>query len=286
MHFGGHGTACLATDGKIIWKTQLPHALVYCPSSTPVLYKDLLIVPCHGSGARYLAALDKQTGAVRWKQEHPAGPSDSTPLVIHTAAGDQLICNLAHRVVAYDPRTGEEIWSTKQSGYANVPRPVYGNGLVFVCGGYMVPGVLAIRTDGRGDVTKTHVAWSLLREAIPQNPSPLLIGDELYLISDNGHASCLDARTGKLHWREGVAGASAGTDTTGKSVGYYASPVFADGRIYFFNNKGETTVIAAGATFKKLASNKLEGATLASPAAAGKEIYVRTDRHLYRIEKQ
>lgn len=286
VHFGSHGTACLTTDGKIIWKTQLPHALVYCPSSTPVLYKDLLIVPCHGSRERYLAALDRQTGEVRWKQDYKGGPSDSTPLVIQTPKGDQLVCNLAHRVVAYDPRTGEELWSTRQSGYANVPRPVHGHGLVFVCGGYMTPGLQAIRPDGRGDVTKTHVVWDILRAPVPRNPSPLLVGDELYLISDNGMASCLDARTGKLHWREELAGASAAFDPSGRAVGYYASPLYADGRIYFLNNNGETTVIAPGGAFKKLASNKLEGHTLASLAVSGTALYLRSDRHLYRIEKR
>ncbi len=273
VHFGGYGTACLASDGKIIWKTKLDHSLGYGPSSTPVLFDDLLIVPCHGTDVRYTAALDKNTGELRWKQPHEGRSSDSTPLVIDTPSGQQLISNLAERVVAYDPRTGKELWSVQQDNYANVPRPVFGHGLVIVCGGYMSPGLHAIRPDGRGDVSKTHVAWSL-NKAVPQNPSPLLVGDELYLVSDKGIGSCLDARSGKLHWSERLGGE------------YYASPLYADGRIYFLNDSGETTVIAPGVSFKKLASNKLEGRSLASPAVSGKAIYFRTDHHLYRIEEK
>lgn len=126
---------------------------------------------------------------------------------------------------------------------------------------------------GRGDVSQTHVAWSL-NKAVPQNPSPLLVGDELYLVSDKGIGSCLDARIGRLHWRERLGGE------------YYASPLYADGRIYFLNDSGETTVIAPGVSFQKLASNKLEGRSLASPSVSGSAIYFRTDHHLYRIEKK
>src|SRR6185436_942346 len=116
------------------------------------------------------------------------------PLLIQTPAGNQLICNLAERVVAFDPQTGKELWSARQgNNYAQVPRPVFGHGLVFVCGGYFEPVLQAIRPSGKGDVSETHVAWTF-RKGIPQNPSPLLAGDELYLVSDKGVATCLDAK--------------------------------------------------------------------------------------------
>jgi outer membrane protein assembly factor BamB len=272
VHFGGNGTACLATDGTIVWKVKLEHQTSYGPASSPVLCDQVLIVPCQGTDARYTAALDKRTGEVRWKLPHSGRNSESTPLLIETAAGRQLVSNLADRVVAVDPETGHELWSVEQGGnFAQVPRPVYGHGLVFVCGGYYNPLVQAIRPDGRGDVTTTHVAWTL-REAVPQNPSPLVVGDELYLFSDKGIASCLDATTGELRWRKRV----------GK--GGYASPLFADGRIYFFNDDSETIVVAPGRQLQQLAANRLEGRMFASPAVSGRALFFRTDTHLYRIE--
>ena len=156
-------------------------------------------------------------------------------------------------MVAYDPQTGKELWSATQgNNYAQVPRPIHGHGLVFVCGGYFDPTLQAIRPDGRGDVTKTHVAWSF-KKNVPQNPSPLLVGDELYFVNDRGPGSCLNRRTGKLHWQERIGG------------GFYASPVAADGRIYFFNDEGTTTVIATGTKFQRLAPTRSANARWPRP---------------------
>jgi outer membrane protein assembly factor BamB len=141
---------------------------------------------------------------------------------------------------------------------------------VYITTGFFQPAVLAVRADGTGDVTATHVAWSMTRGA-PFTPSPLLVGDELYVISDLGVLSCVDAKTGKLHWRQRVGG------------NHSASPVFADGRIYFLSEEGVATVIAPGTTFKRLADNELDGATLASMAIAHGSIFIRTLTHLYRI---
>lgn len=273
VHFGSYGTACLSSEGKVLWTTRLPYRDNYGPSSSPVLYKDLLILSCQGSDVRFTIALDKDTGKERWKQPHKGRNSDSTPLVISTPTGDQLICSLAERVIAYDPATSKELWSAEQGdNYAQVPRPLYGHGLVTIAGGYFSPLVQAIRPDGRGDVTKTHVAWTYKKD-VPNNPSPLLAGDELYLVNDTGTATCLDAHTGKQHWRERLGGS------------FYASPLHADGKIYFLDIDGLTTVIEPGKTFKKLARNKLEGRALASPAAVDQALYLRTERALYRIEK-
>lgn len=274
VHFGPYGTACLSTRGEIIWTKKLPHVQAYGPSSTPVLYHDLLIVPCHGTDVRYLAALDKKTGDERWKLEHEGRCSESTPLVIQTDTGDQLICNVSERVVSVEPRTGKVIWTAQQgNNFAQVPRPLFGHGMVYICGGYFDPVVQAIRPDGQGDVTDTHVAWSLRHSSVPLNPSAVLDGNELLMVNDGGIASCFDALTGKLHWRERLGG------------GFYASPVSADGRIYFFDTAGTTTVIKPGAKFEVLASNKLDEKTMASPAIVDKAIYVRTAGHLYRLEK-
>jgi outer membrane protein assembly factor BamB len=146
--------------------------------------------------------------------------------------------------------------------------------MIYVCGGYFSPIVQAIRPGGRGDVTKTHVQWSLRHSSVPLNPSPLVVGKEFFMVSDNGIASCLDALTGKLHWRERIGGT------------FYASPLAADGRIYFFDAAGTTTVIKPGLRFEVLAINKLDEKTMASPAIVGRAIYLRTASRLYRLENR
>jgi outer membrane protein assembly factor BamB len=148
---------------------------------------------------------------------------------------------------------------------------VYGHGLVFIATGFQQPSLLAVRVDGAGDVTKTHVAWTLRRGA-PLTPSPLLVGDELYVVNDGGIAQCLDAKTGEARWIQRLGGGD-----------YSASPLFADGRIYFLSERGVATVIAPGKEFRRLATNTLEGDTLASMAASGGSIFIRSDSHLYRI---
>ncbi|MBI3863653.1 MAG: PQQ-binding-like beta-propeller repeat protein, partial [Planctomycetia bacterium] len=149
VHFGPHGTACLTTAGSTVWTARLPHVTGYGPSSSPVLHEDLLIVPCHGTDTCYLAALDKKTGKERWRLVHAGRCSESTPLVIPTADGDQLVCNFSERVVSVDPRTGKELWTVAQGdNFAQVPRPVFGHGLVYVSGGYFGPVVQAIKPEG------------------------------------------------------------------------------------------------------------------------------------------
>jgi outer membrane protein assembly factor BamB len=195
-------------------------------------------------------------------------------LVIDVAGRMQLISPGARRAISYDPRTGKELWSVRYGdGFSNVPRPVLGAGLVFICTGFFEPKVLAVRPDGKGDVTKTHIAWTLDRGA-PLTPSPLVVGDELYVVNDNGIASCLDASSGSGYWRARLGG------------NFSASPLSADGRIYFLNEEGETTVIAPGKQFQKLATNRLNGATLASIAVSGGALFIRTHEHLYRIEQK
>ena len=155
-------------------------------------------------------------------------------------------------------------------GFSNVPRPVYGQGLVYIATGFQEPSLLAVRVDGTGDVTRTHIAWTRQRAA-PLTPSPLLAGDELFIVNDAGIASCLNAKTGEAHWVQRLGG------------NYSASPVLADGRIYFLSEEGAATVIATGKEFRKLATNVIDGETLASMAVSDGSIFIRTDSQLYRI---
>ena len=275
LHFGSHGTACITRSGQIVWRTQeLKYYHRHGPGGSPVVYGDLLIVSCDGYDIQFVVALDKHTGKIRWKSPRKGYQAYTTPLTIQVQGKDQLISPGAHRAVAYEPLTGKEIWSVRYGdGYSNVPRPVFGHGLVFICSGFEQAELLAVRPDGQGDVTDSHVAWSLKR-AVPLTPSPLLVGEELYLVSDNGIASCLDAKTGKTHWQQRLGG------------NHSASPIFAEGRIYFLNEEGESVVIEPGKEFKKLATNQLDGQTLASMAVSGKAIFIRSSDHLYRLQQQ
>jgi outer membrane protein assembly factor BamB len=272
LHFGAFGTACLNQSGAVVWKTRLDYDNgQHGPGGSPVIYDDLLILSCDGQDTQYVVALDKLTGKVRWKKFREGYQAYTTPLVVRLPAGDQVISPGAFRAVSYEPRTGKELWQVRYGdGFSNVPRPVHGDGLIYICTGFQQPSLLAVRLDGRGDVTKSHIKWTLKR-GVSLTPSPLLVGDELYMVSDNGIASCIDAKTGAPHWQIRLGG------------NYSASPIYADGRIYFLSEEGESVVIAPGKEFKELARNQLDGPTLASMAVSGGSIFVRSQTHLYRL---
>jgi len=275
VHFGAEGTAALTTSGEIVWKTRLPYQSQHGNGGSPMLYGDLLILSCDGSDQAFVVALDKRTGKVRWKtwRRQPWDQAYSTPLLIRVGEQDQVVSVGAYRAAAYDPQTGKELWRVSYAdGFSNVPRPVYGHGLVYIATGFQQPTLMAVRPDGSGDVTRTHVAWTL-RRAAPLTPSPLIVGDEIYVVNDGGIASCLDARTGDTHWQQRLGGE------------YSASPLFADGRIYFLNEEGTATSIAPGKSFVRLATASIDGATLASIAVADGSLFIRSDTHLYRIAK-
>jgi outer membrane protein assembly factor BamB len=279
VHFGHQGTACLDLKGKILWKNnRINYQPVHGNGGTPVLAGKALVFSCDGGDQRHVVALDRQSGKVLWKKKRSVaaslGFSFSTPLLITVKGRQQLVSPGSGMVGAYDPKTGEELWRVRYpGGYSVIPRPVYGQGLVFVCTGYTRPTLLAIRPDGKGDVTKTHVAWKT-NKAMPHAPSPLLVGKELYTVSDAGVASCLDAKTGKVHWQKRLGG------------GYSASPIAADGKVYFLSEDGTGVVVMAGKEFKQLAKNVLGERTLSSYAAAGGALYIRTAKHLYKIGSQ
>ena len=272
LHFGAYGTACITQTGEIVWKTKLEYDNgQHGPGGSPVLYDDLLIVSCDGLEQQFVVALDKATGKVRWKKMREGYQAYTTPLIVSLPGGDQVISPGAYQTIAYEPRTGKEIWRVKYAeGFSNVPRPVYGNELVYVCTGFQEPSLLAVRLDGRGDVTKSKIAWKLDR-GIPKTSSPLLVGNELYVVSDNGIATCIDAKTGEELWRARLDG------------NYSASPIYADGRIYFLSEEGESIVIAPGRQLKHLATNQLDGPTLASMAVSRNSLFIRSATHLYRI---
>jgi outer membrane protein assembly factor BamB len=278
VHFGHQGTACLDLAGNVIWRNaSLSYAPVHGNGGSPILVNDMLVFNCDGGDRRFVAALDRETGKTRWLADRagdaPRKFSFSTPLLIEANGKPQIISPGSDVVSALDPSTGREIWRVTYDGYSVVPRPVFGHGLVFMSTGFNNPSLLAIRPDGVGDVTAKHVAWRS-RQGAPLTPSPLLVGDEVYLISDNGLATCLDARTGKVHWHERIGGKHS------------ASPIFADGKVYCLSEDGVGIVLRAGLKYELLARNRLEEPALASYAAADGALFIRTEKHLYRLGRK
>ena len=274
VHFGADGTAALSASGEILWKARYNYDSQHGGGGSPILYNGLLIFNCDGNEVEaFVVALDTKTGKERWKRDRrrPAAQAYTTPLVITVNGRDQLISAGAYRASAYEPETGRELWRVSyDQGFSNVPRPVFGKGLVFIATGFYEPALVAVRPDGEGDVTRSHVAWKLSR-GIPYTPSPLIVGDELYVVSDTGVLTVVDAVSGSVLYQARLGG------------NYSASPVLADGRIYFQSEEGVTTVIAPGKTFNRLAVNRIDGSMLASMAVTSGAIFVRSDSHLYRI---
>jgi len=272
VHYGRHGTACLTTAGDVVWTTQLEYNHRHGPGGSPVVFEDVLIINCDGTDQQFTVGLDKRTGKEVWRSTREGSMAYSTPLLVNVNGQVQAVCCCGEWAVGYEPATGKELWRFRYPrGYSNVPRPAAAFGLTFVSSGYDTPTLYALKLDQTGDMTETGVAWKVTKGA-PRNVSPLIVGDEIYLMTDNGVATCLDAKTGEQHWQERVGG------------DYSASPIFGDGRIYFLNETGKTTVIAPGKTYEVLAENELPGRTLASLATADGAIFLRTDEALYRIQ--
>lgn len=277
VHFGTRGTACLSLDGKIVWSNQdLKYNPVHGNGGSPVLHENLLIVSCDGGDRGYITALDRATGTTKWQTDRSVSKltkkfAFGTPLLIEVNGQKQLISQGAGAVYGYDPATGQEIWQARYGdGYSVIPRPVYAHGLLFVGTGYDSAKMIAVDPTGKGDVTETHIKWTLTRGA-PHTPSPIVVGDHVYIVSDKGIATCLNAVTGETMWQERFGG------------NYSASPLYADGKIYFQSEEGVSTIIAPGATFQLIAKNELEPRTFASHAISGSTLLIRTEKHLYRI---
>lgn len=278
VHFGPMGTAALDLNGKIVWKQEsLKFPPIHGNGGSPILVNDLLIFSCDGAVLPYLAALDAKSGDVKWRtprnQKVSKTFSFSTPLAIEVNGATQVISPASGFVGAYEPASGKEIWRVRYGeGYSVVPRPVFADGLVFVSSGFDSPVTIAIKPDGaKGDVTNNHVAWSSNKGG-PRTPSMLAVEDDLYCVADNGVVTCADARTGKVHWSERLRG------------GFSASPTYADGKIYIQNETGIGYVLKAGKTFQKLAENNLGEASLASYAVGDGALFIRTDKHLWKIK--
>jgi outer membrane protein assembly factor BamB len=280
VHFGHMGSASLETNGAVLWRNrELSYPPVHGAGGSPVLHEGLMIFNCDAAVDPFVVALDAESGKVRWKtpRETPARNKFSfgTPLVIEVDGTAQLISPGSGLVAGYEPETGREIWRARYGeGFSVIVRPVHAHGLIFVSSGYERPELLAVKVAGaRGDVTDTHVGWTIRRSA-PNTPSAIAAGGELYFVADSGIASCVDARTGEVHWSERLGG------------DFSASPVLAENRLYFINESGTATVLKTGKKFEVLARNELGERTLASPAVLDNTLLVRSEAHLRLIAEK
>lgn len=286
-HFGALGNVCFDTNSlQNVWtndELQIMHE--NGPGSTPVIWGGLMIFHCDGSDVQYIAALDKATGKLAWKTPRSGEMHNNpqlkkaygTPLIVRQTEGTNsreiLLSPAANWLYAYDPATGRELWKLNYGtlGFSIVPRPVMGDGLLYMCTTYMKSELLAIKLPSLGDAeAEPTIAWRH-KKSVPNIPSPLLVGDEIYIVHDNGVATCLDAATGKELWTERLGGK------------YCSSPLYADGKIYLSSREGQTLVLKPGKKFEKLATNTLDGEIMASSMVLDNSLFIRTDKALYRI---
>lgn len=279
--FGTHGSACLDTQTqRVLWTSrELRINHENGPGSTPVIYGENFIVHCDGSDVQYIAALNKHDGKLAWKTPRsgamrPDGQlrkAYGTPLVVKLHGRDQLISPASDWLYSYDPATGQELWKLnyEELGFSIVPRPVFGHEMIYFSTSFMRGEVLAVKFDPTG---APAIAWRYSK-AGPRVPSPLLVGDELYFVSDNGVATCLDAKTGEKNWEKRLAG------------NFVASPTLADGRIYFQNREGKTYVVQPGPKYELRATNTLDSGHWASLVGVDGAFYIRTDKALYCVKE-
>ena len=274
--FGTGQLMAVAHEGKVLWQRHLgreisPFDVQWGHSSSPVLFRDSLILLCDHASASYLLALDKKTGKELWRADRGKGKSSySTPLVVEGAFGVELIVNSSERLDAYDPRTGQLLWHTGDANRFPVPSAVFHNGIVYTSRGYRSGPYMAIRPGGKGDITATHVVWSVPTGA-PYVSSLLHYDGVLYMANDVGVLTAIDAAKGERLWQERVQGV------------FSASPVGGGGHVYFVSEDGDTVVVKAGRTPQIVGRNAIGERVIASPAIANGRIYIRTDDRLVAI---
>ena len=277
--FGSGDVFCLDMDGGLVWHRSLSAEYGafenrFAASSSPLLFEDSLIVQCDHYGSSYIIAIDKQTGANRWKTDRPeVWLSWSSPLCVPAggAGGFELIVCGSEKMDAFDPRSGEKLWTVRGLARECIPTPLAAHGLIFATSGPN-NSTYAVRPGGRGDVTDTHVVWNSPR-GNPFVPSAILVGDYFYAVDDHGIATCLAAATGKSVWRKRFGG------------DFTASPVAADGKIYFTNEVGATLVIKADTDrYEELATNTIDEPVFASPAISEGRVFLRSAKHLWCLE--
>jgi outer membrane protein assembly factor BamB len=277
--FGTGQIVALDMTGKVVWQRNLgkensPFDISWGHSSSPALFQDSLILLCDHEPAAYLLAVDKRTGKDRWKTDRGRGRmSYTTPFVVSTDAGPELIVNSSERVDAYDPRTGTALWHVGGSNQFPIPTPTYHDGIVYMSRGYRSGPYMAIRPGGRGDISSSHVVWQVNTGA-PYVSSLVYDAGLIYMANDVGALTAVDAASGAKVWQERVEGI------------FSASPVAADGKIYFVSETGETIVVRSGRQPAVIARNDIGARLIASPAVSNGRIFLRGDGQLFCIGKE
>ncbi len=280
--YAWYGTGQLVAvdmNGKPVWTRNLakevaPVSIIWGPGSSPAVYGDTLyLLAYHGTSA-YLMAVEAATGKTKWKVDGGKDvTSYSTPVMVQAPGGPELVINSSEGVVGHNPQTGERLWFYAEANSFPVPAPIPASGgLIYLNRGYRSSPYMAIRAGGRGDIADTHVVWRQATSG-PYVPSLVHYQDLLYMATDAGIVSAIDAATGQRVWQERIPGV------------YMASPVAGDGKIYFADETGTTLVLEAGRTLKVLAKNKLSGRFGASPAIAGGRLFLRSDDEVVAIGK-
>jgi len=285
--FGDGSFAALDFSGKLVWTNRdYPHYSQHGLATSPILHRGLLIMARDGSSEgpdetlgwqkpwdqAFILALDTQTGRERWKARRGLSRiAHGAPARWERGGAVELVSEAGDVVQGFDPQTGERLWSSQVIGEGKVPSTVVGENLVFTAGGWGGrESIKAFHLGARGDLGTTNLAWEQ-RKGMPKIPSMLYSRPHLFAVTDGGIATCLKAATGAIVWQERLGG------------NYSASPVSAEGRIYFVSDEGQTTVIAAGPTFEILARNPLGEKVQASPAISQGRIFIRTEEHLLAI---
>ncbi|MEZ6140335.1 MAG: PQQ-binding-like beta-propeller repeat protein [Zavarzinella sp.] len=273
FHFGHNGTACLDKTGKIVWKREgLYQRPVHGNGGSPIIVNEKVIFSCDAADVQKVVALDLKSGKTVWETPRSvkAGRtfSFSTPTVLSQGDKTVVLSAGSNMIGAYELETGKEVWKSEFNGYSLIPKPLIHDATVYVATGYDRPQVQAIRIGGTGDITKTARAWDT-NKAAPHTPSMLIVDGNLYMVSDGGILTCLDAKSGEIHWSERIKGK-------------YSASLFAEkGKIYATSEEGNVTIVAPGKNFEVLSEIDLKERTFASFGAVDGALFVRTESKLY-----
>jgi outer membrane protein assembly factor BamB len=277
--FGSRGVYVYDLDGKLVWEKDLNVAqkirLNFGEGTAPLLAGDKLILNYDHEGDSFIVALDKSTGKELWKTPRADGTNWSMPVVFTHAGKKQIVVTATKRVRSYDFETGKQIWECAGLGLNTIPAPVAADGIVYVMSGYRDPNLLAIKLGREGDLTGTDAILWTNQKGNSYTPSPVLHDGKLYLLTDNGMFSALDAKTGKPFYQQ---------QRLPKPYNFKASPVGANGKLYLASENGDVIVVKMGETFEVLATNTLEGQTfIGTPAIIDGELYLRGQNTLFCI---